>query len=183
MITTSTGGEYEMKAYHHPSCIFMPKTYAANKLSAADFLSDICKDLNQVEILPAQQATLSDTMEQAAPAAKKEEKHPLLVNLSALHKDTTVEPGAKRAKLTNNETHNDDETALLLVQAYGLYKDLNIEQLKDVLRWNHQYLTGTKNYLQLKVIDGHVRGSLARCNLNAWGHCGTWLWDSRVRNP
>jgi hypothetical protein len=51
------------------------------------------------------------------------------------------------------------------LDAYGVYKDLKNDDLKDTLRWNKQFVTGTKDFLIAKVVDGRVYGRLAACHL------------------
>jgi hypothetical protein len=65
------------------------------------------------------------------------------------------------------EQRSEEEEDLLDRQAvaYGEYHDMTAAELKDVLSWNRQFKTGTKNVLLLKCVDGRVRGRLGCCGL------------------
>ena len=47
--------------------------------------------------------------------------------------------------------------------AYNEYSTFNIDGLKDVLRYNRQFLGGTKDVLIQRIVDGHVYGRLGSC--------------------
>lgn len=46
---------------------------------------------------------------------------------------------------------------------YAIYAKMKNDDLKDVLRWNKNFLTGNKELLLLKCIDGHMNGRLGYC--------------------
>lgn len=49
---------------------------------------------------------------------------------------------------------------------YGLYSGKKNEELKDILRWNKQLgISGSKDQLLERCIDGHKNGRLARCKI------------------
>lgn len=68
------------------------------------------------------------------------------------------EPSAKKAKQTDK--HLDAK-----LDAYAEYGGMKNADLKEMLKWNNQYQTGTKDFLIFKVVDGRVFGRLQRCNL------------------
>lgn len=51
-------------------------------------------------------------------------------------------------------------------ELYGTYHKQKLDELKDVLRWNGQTLTGTKDVVLYKIIDGATHGRLAPCPLD-----------------
>ena len=65
------------------------------------------------------------------------------------------EPAAKKVKSELSEK----------VEAYGVYKKMTADVLKDMLGWNHQVKSGNKDFIIFKCIDGHVNGRLALCPL------------------
>jgi len=64
-------------------------------------------------------------------------------------------PDAKKAKTVPSQQ----------LEAYEIYKGMKNDDLKDVLRWNKQVLKGSKDFMVLKCIDGHIHGRLSRCEL------------------
>ena len=49
------------------------------------------------------------------------------------------------------------------VDIYVQYEKAKNDELKDVLRWNRQHVSGNKDILMARVIDGQMRGRLAHC--------------------
>ena len=51
------------------------------------------------------------------------------------------------------------------VELYKKYHKLKSDLLKDILGYNRQVKTGTKDILLMKLIDGLTYGRLARCSV------------------
>ena len=161
--------EYSMTYYHHPGCFSLPRAFStgAGKISAHDFLVDHVTDESGGEILPKQLETLAEAIESKAVKTDKTvgEAEQVINRLKEAYEDDK-EPPAKKVK---SDPNGDDDVEARCVQAYGIYNKMKNNDLKDILRWNGQFLTGTKPYMLIKCIDGHVRGRLARCNLCSGG--------------
>lgn len=56
------------------------------------------------------------------------------------------------------------------VDIYVQYEKAKNTELSDILRWNHQPVSGNKDILMARVIDGQMRGRLARCPMCIRGH-------------
>eukprot|EP00559_Dactyliosolen_fragilissimus_P009429 CAMPEP_0184858632 /NCGR_PEP_ID=MMETSP0580-20130426/3718_1 /TAXON_ID=1118495 /ORGANISM="Dactyliosolen fragilissimus" /LENGTH=436 /DNA_ID=CAMNT_0027354885 /DNA_START=251 /DNA_END=1561 /DNA_ORIENTATION=- len=79
----------------------------------------------------------------------------------AIGYDEDVHPKKKvKTSTANSEFSRGDKSRGI---AYGFYKDCNIDTLKDFLRWNRQTVTGTKDVLLTRCIDGHVNGRIGLC--------------------
>jgi hypothetical protein len=49
------------------------------------------------------------------------------------------------------------------VDIYVQYEKAKNDELKDILRWNRQHISGNKDMLMARIIDGQMRGRLGRC--------------------
>uniref|UniRef100_A0A7S3L535 PARP-type domain-containing protein n=1 Tax=Amphora coffeiformis TaxID=265554 RepID=A0A7S3L535_9STRA len=159
---------FEVSTYVHVECFSLPRKFAsgAGKISEEDFVKDVLEDPSG-EILPAMADEIAAKITAKAPSSAKkaakaggdEDSDDPMTAIKELSKkreaegNTGEEPSNKKAK--GNMT--------LKVDAYEFYKGMTNDLLKDVLRWNHQTMTGNKNMLLYKCIDGHVYGRLARC--------------------
>jgi len=121
-------------------------------MSVEDFVNSMLEDTSVGEILPSMAEEIIAKIEKAASSGKKAkgEGNKMLDSLKRAHEGDESE--TKRLKLDPK-----------LVDAYGIYAKHKNDALKDVLKWNRQMVGGTRNYLFVKVVDGHVRGRLARC--------------------
>lgn len=94
-----------------------------------------------------------------------------------LEAGTPYEPPSKKVKTsnTNNENNmnqashtkndnNDEKLFLKQIDLYNQYhKKYKNDDIKDILGYNRQYKTGTKDFLIMKLIDGTIYGRLGRC--------------------
>lgn len=46
---------------------------------------------------------------------------------------------------------------------FEIYENFTNDELKDVLRWNRQLISGKKDILLQRIIDGHMNGRLGMC--------------------
>ena len=82
-------------------------------------------------------------------------------------------PPKKKSKISNDVITNekkknlDDATATFLkqVELYGTIHKMKNDIMKDILGYNRQIKTGTKEFLLMKCIDGLTYGRLGRCSL------------------
>lgn len=96
--------------------------------------------------------------ESSAIAKKLKEIKSVMETLDENDDDDTKRP-AKKSKTTG-----DDESIVAYAKAMKSYSKLKNDDLKSILRWNLGYgMTGAKDILLLRCIDGHVHGRLGRC--------------------
>lgn len=169
------GESFTTTVSHHPACFSLPRRYTqgAGKMSAIEFVQDILEDRSEgATILPSQTVELAAAIESKAVkkssedndgATGVEEESPIVSLKKAFETRTrgvdSKEPPTKKIK-------SDVSTSVdRAVDLYGEYYTTKNDELKDILRWNRQVLTGTKDALLYKVIDGALHGRLARCKL------------------
>lgn len=180
--------------WYHLSCFTVPRKFTSgpDQMSVEDFCRDILVDqsdilLNQCdEVVEALSAT-KKAGKAATPAAAKRKKGDaggedttesgFLQLIKARYDATTADGGVeepptkKKSKTTKVDSQvkaaggGGEEAAAKQLEAYGLYGNATGIHLKDVLSWNKQYKTGTKDFVLIKCIDGFVYGRLARCSL------------------
>jgi poly [ADP-ribose] polymerase len=96
--------------------------------------------------------------ESSAIAKKLKEIKSVMETLEEEEDDDTKRP-AKKSKITTG-----DDSIESYAKAMKTYSKLKNDDLKCILRWNLGYgMTGTKDILLLRCIDGHVHGRLGRC--------------------
>jgi len=183
---------FPMTSHFHPICYTIPTSLKKQGIDTAEaFVDDILRDESGGEILPAKRDEIIQALQSKASGAGgaggagAEGGGPDAIvaqlkqaaEAAAADDDAVEEPKAKRAKKGKAESSKkisgstmDSSTLALFgdkagIEAYRLYASFKNDQLKDVLRWNRQMLTGTKPYLLVKCLDGHLRGRLARCPL------------------
>ena len=49
------------------------------------------------------------------------------------------------------------------VEAYDEYRLMKVDDLRTILRWNRQIISGTRSVLLVRVLDGHMYGRLGSC--------------------
>lgn len=134
----------------------------AGAITVEQFVDDMLEDVSpDGSIFPAKRDEIVEAIQATATKSKskgKESGDPFIAKLAAEYQadeddkkrkaegnDDEAEPKAKKKKKKNE---NDHERALEL---YAKYKKSSVEELKDILRWNHQTLTGKKDNLLHKV--------------------------------
>lgn len=122
------------------------------------------------EILPAKTEEIVKAIETKA-GKKKAGEADLASPVAKLRaqyekKQGGKEPPTKKIKKCDGCVDDDYSDDAIRVELYGTYHKQTVDQLKDYLRWNRQVLTGTKDVLLAKVIDGEFyQARLARCEL------------------
>jgi len=164
--------DHTMSQWQHLECYKMNKKLAG-EYTNVQFLEEMVDDNTEESRLGTQEglADIAEKMGGKADAAADEKKAakksgkrtgPLAgiqANAAALledgEEDEDEQPAARKSKL--------DPKDELAAKAYTKYSSFKVGELKDVLRWNHSAVGGTKDVLLLRVIDGEVHGRLARC--------------------
>jgi len=184
-------GGYEIKSYTHPVCFTIPRKYAtgANKISVEEFVTDHLQDFSDdgASLLPARAAEVIAAISTKADTKKKDSSAggggngPLALVQQAYQARqeqqtsgvvaSSPPPPAKKTKGADGAaaaaTAKEPNGALsAAVDAYEQYHKLKNDQLKELLKWNRQHVTGTKDVLLHRVVDGAVYGRLPRCPLD-----------------
>ena len=156
----TTSNDMNITQNYHVVCFPIPKKLTK---SVEDFVNNILED-HSSEILPAKAEEIIAMMQEekdkknGAGGGGDNDGNPMAAikaEFAKLEEDEGEEPASKKAK--SNMT--------AMVEAYKVYKPLKNDDLKDILRWNQQILSGNKDFIAYKCIDGHVFGRLALCPL------------------
>lgn len=160
-------------SWHHVSCFQMTKRLQEEYSTKEDFLSELVQDHTQDGILGTKDGLckiadeLGTSSENKKGGKKERVKHtnPLLSimeqNALALQEDssrppvTEGEPAKKKLKIS--------PVQLKQAETFKKFAGCKVDELKDVLRWNKAPITGNKDVLLLRIIDGEVYGRLGRC--------------------
>jgi len=113
-----------------------------------------------MEITSQIKSAPSKTKEKSKVSAAKVELDRIIFQASNIERRYETEPVTKKMKLGDLPSLEARQA-----NAYIFYESLKIEGLKDVLRWNHQPVGGTKPELLIRIIEGHVHGRLAPCTV------------------
>lgn len=76
-----------------------------------------------------------------------------------------VKKGPAKKKLKLSMSAEEKKQAII----YNKYCTKKIDELKDVLRWNHAMVTGKKDILLARIIDGESNGRLGMCTVCEYG--------------
>lgn len=136
------------------------------KITAAEFVEDHLED-NTEELILSNESKLQEIVDkigtkkggrksaggEETPLSKKMTE--LRAAAAKLEEEDGDEKPAKKAKGKDKFTEE--------VEAMKLYGKKTSDGLKDIIRWNLGYgMTGNKDVLLMRCIDGHVNGRLAR---------------------
>jgi hypothetical protein len=156
--------EFAITSWNHHDCFTLPRAY--KNMTPREFCEQILEDETN-KILPKRLDEIAAALGSKAKSPRGKKKaddadDPLSAIKSAREErnaqnETGKEPRAKKAKKTDTDSQ--------LVDLYEDYRAYKVDALKDILRWNRQTLTGNKDLVLLKVVDGARHGRLARCAL------------------
>jgi hypothetical protein len=148
-------------------------------MSVHDFVTTVLTDSSEAQdILPDKVEEVVAKIEAATTAKKsptktKDDPNTPLGRIKAAYdaqkEADEEEPTSKKAKSTMDA----------MVSAYALYKTKKNAELSDILDWNHQLKSGTKDVLMYRCIDGHVHGRLALC---PYPHGGDGVGKLKLNN-
>jgi K+-transporting ATPase c subunit len=171
--TPAHGGDYSTTAWKHPRCFAFPKSKKSEGVTVAEFVDELIDNYSgETPILQGEGeveqliADIEFTGRAAGSAKKKrgaaDDGPPpegsvahLKEMRASLQEEEGTSPAKKKLKLSEQDKAK--------VDIYIQYENATNDELKDILRWNHQLLTGNKDILMARVIDGQMRGRLARC--------------------
>lgn len=213
MVVTVPGDEYDMSSNYHVGCFVLPRK-VAKLMDAEEFVREHVTDTSEDKtILPDQFDKIVTQMEEANSAKSKKnkkvkgeggddgEEETFMTRIAAaataeLEAEEGKPPEKKKAKKGTTITSKaEEEEFCKFVEIYKEHHNSKADILKDFLRWNRQVLTGKKDFVLFKVLDGHVHGRLGRCPLDGGRlkfmegdyetvHCpGGFDEDSQIRLP
>ncbi|GKY98304.1 hypothetical protein MPSEU_000788000 [Mayamaea pseudoterrestris] len=157
--------DFDMTSWNHLECFTLPRKMVQQGVTAHDFVRDNLRD-ESGDILPSRADEIAEALEAKKAAVAKSKE------------DGDSESSAGKTwladiKIRYDATQDDNPSASkkakddmsILVETYGAIHKLSIADLKEILQWNRQHVTGTKPVLMIRVLDGALRGRLARCTL------------------
>lgn len=163
---------YGISSSYHLGCFKIPRKFSvgAAKLTPSEFVADHVQDGTPDQDLDHHEVIrkITEAMTTPKKTKQKEESGDDIMSRLKLaaksQEDATedVPPAKKKAKVESSESEEDFQKMLGI---YHTYSKMTNPQLKDILRWNGQLLTGTKDFLVFKVIEGVLYGRLSVCPL------------------
>ena len=166
-----------MTSWHHLACFSLPRKLVQQGISAEDFVRDLLRDgSDDGSLLPGRADEIIEALQTKKTAG----------SATAKGKDSSSAGGDESSAglawleeiKKNFEATKDDKPSAakkpkddmnLLVDTYSEIYKFPLAKLKEVLQWNRQHVTGTKPILMIRLLDGALRGRLARCTLCAGG--------------
>jgi len=166
---------YEVHQNVHPACFSMPRKYTtgATKMTPEEFVADVLEDISEDgAVLPEHAAELAAAIGSAK--KKKDDKDSPIYAVKqaflARSEQDEKEPAAKKTKTSAKgdaiPTTEHGGVDSRFVDAYAQYHKHTLPALKEILKWNRQHVSGTKDVLLHRILDGVVRGRLPRCPLD-----------------
>jgi hypothetical protein len=166
--------DHEMTSWNHLECFAVPRKLLQQGLTPEDFVRDLLKDgSTDASLLPARADEIVAALQAKGGAAKggkkeddKEGGGAGLVWLDSIKKSfETGSYGGEDDDVKPSASKKPKDDMSVLVPAYGEYHKQNGAKLKEMLAWNRQHVGGTKPMMLTRVLDGILRGRLARCPL------------------
>lgn len=169
-----------MTKWYHVECIPYPTKLKKEGVTHEIFVADILQDDTDDQILSNEEesAKVVEKLKKkaASGAGDKQATGGAIGNIDVIksnfdklqkekekecdiERDVDESRPSKKIKMAAKMSGPDRAKA----EAYGNYNHMNIDQLKDILRWNHQMLAGSKAVLLSRIIDGHINGRLGLC--------------------
>jgi hypothetical protein len=174
------GDSFHTTQSFHPTCFALPRKFStgSNKLSTNDFFTDHVHDKSEGKILPSHidelvQHVESKTSKNVSGGNQKVESNSVISNLKHKFQETMKEsvdtgdlPPTKKVKKERKRDNDEDEIFKKQLELYGkFHNQFKNDEIKDILGYNRQTKTGTKDILLMKLIDGNTYGRLARCDV------------------
>ena len=156
----ASGCDYSITKWCYLECFPFPKRFKSEGMTMEDFVCNVLSDGG--DVFPARTAKVVEGLKaKLTPGSRgtgsndgKERLDIIAKQYEAMNAEdddvAIIEPVTKKAKGVKSET----------AAAYGLTKDMKV-----ILEWNGQAKSGSKAFLTVTVMDGHVHGRLARCCL------------------
>lgn len=159
-----------MSSSHKVSCFKIPRKLKALGVDVEEFVEDYLQD--DGELLQDRKDEILGMLREAAAKTKSKTKKaktgPLTImdrlveEASKQEGEENVEPSKKKVKKEQTE---EEEEIKSMVPVYLKYFKAKVPELKDILRWNKQLISGPKMFVLFKVIDGELHGRLSLCPL------------------
>lgn len=187
IMTDVPGEEYKMTKWYHIECFSLPRSLRIIGETDESFVGNILSDNTTTRLL-ADEKEAQFILQKIKQKSVLRKKDSLFNHRSTKYLTNIINNYAKIKKELENENEigvEDDEYEYssdhpqppkmsmwnLSISpeerhqtvAYDLYSKLSVEELKDILRWNHQPVSGTKQILLSRAIDGFVNGRLGFC--------------------
>eukprot|EP00536_Pseudo-nitzschia_multiseries_P010481 jgi/Psemu1/289111/fgenesh1_pg.321_\ len=179
------GANFAMSSSYHVSCFKIPRKLASGGIDVDQFVDDYLMDGTDDDVLADRRDEILQMLRDASSKTKSksskktkqqsgsgEEPTDLMERLkaAAAADEDEPEPAKKKVKTekskSKSKTTPDDDDFPSMLKIYRKYqKGYTVAKLKDLLRWNQQLLTGTKNFVLFKVLDGELHGRLSICPL------------------
>jgi hypothetical protein len=151
--------------WHHPKCFVISPKLKKEGITAETFVVDMLVDNTEDNVLQERRDEVIGDIEYVPPkgsAAKKkqgEEKGGLVATLKAqlamIRSEAEGEPASKKLKLSPD--------VMARVDVYAMYEQHKNDALKDILKWNRQLVSGNKDLMMARIINGQLKGRLGRC--------------------
>ena len=156
-----------MSSSHKVSCFKIPRKLKSQGVDVEEFFNEYLEDDGTLkeerkdEILGMLREAQAKTKTKKAKSEDSSGPETLMDRLKkAAEEDGDEEPAKKKAKGAKDEDFSS------MLRAYKRYnKGVKASELKDILRWNKQIMTGNKEFVLFKVIDGVTNGRLSLCPL------------------
>lgn len=163
-----SGKDYTMSSWYHPSCFNLPRKYAtgADKMTAEQFLEDIMEDTTGGEILPSRKDEIAEQISSKATPKKggKSEENDRISVIQNLKDEFNAMAGNGEKKRKSSGGDELSPKRAKELDVYGEVHTLTNDKIKAELRWNNQVMTGNKDLLVAKLIDGRMNGRVALCS-------------------
>lgn len=182
-------GDFNMQSWYHPDCFTLPRKLVQQGITAMSFVHDMLEDNTTDSILSTDKT--ADVIASVEKKYVKKKVEGADAGSKATHSKIdkikrNVERMREEALKEDEESDSDDdarpkkkkkkakkedgsgEKALSPkdreeAEVYAIYRDYKNDDLKDVLRWNRQLVSGNRDMLLTRILDGHMNGRLGRC--------------------
>lgn len=165
---------YYTYSWRHVKCSTLPRNCVKEGVTVEDFVDDQLEDEGGI-LVENRDQVVADILykeDKKTAAAKKKATaegsdgggSKIEILKRAYEETKSAESDEKPQKKKKKKT-GDDGALKQQVDIYARYAKTPVDGLKDVLRWNKQFLTGKRNDILARIIDGEVNGRLGACPL------------------
>jgi len=171
-------GDYSMSSWCKPECFTLPRKLVKEGVTPLTFVKEHLMDETDDHNLSDIEEQIIQAIESKPSKAPKSQNgattggkiEKIKNDLDKIRKADDVDEAVKPKKKAKRETNGKQDKSTLLseidvnvAKVYEIYERDTNDQLKDVLRWNRQLVSGTKDILLQRTIDGHMNGRLGSC--------------------
>ena len=176
-VTEREGQDFASTYWYHAKCFPIPKKRVAD---ASEWFSEVYEEYGGDE--ESRGAFLDGVLKSAAAIQEKksagnvlsERKRRLLdaagASAGGAKKKSRRSKGSRKHEIQIEDTKVSSSSAssseVITEQTlFVRYNSMNTSKLKEVLKWNRQLLSGRKDQLVFRCIDGHLLGAIPICPL------------------